>query len=123
MNIPVDLVLIEAFLRILRWCGVLNSRIGFLSLQTVEHISRILKSLIDIFGEVKSGFVLKSLPCPLVEMWTKEVGLGSKAFSFLQSIFHFKTWLVETPAGWNSEMKSEELHVEPPSEVEPIGSL
>jgi len=77
LNIPVDLILIKTFFRILRWRGVLHSRIGFLSFHSIEHVTCILKSLVDIFCEVKSGFVLKSLPCDFVEMWTKEIGFGS----------------------------------------------
>ena len=123
LNIPVDLILIETFLRILAWRGVLNSRISLLSFHTIEHITCILKSLIDIFGEIKSGFVLKSLPGNFIEMWTKEIGFSSKFFRFFQSIFYLKTWFVETPAFWNSEMKSEHIHVGPESEVKPIVSL
>ena len=82
LNIPVDLILIETFLRILRWSRVLNSRICFFSFHAVEHVSSVLQSLINVFGEIKSGFVLESLPCNFVEMWTKEVSFGSEFFRF-----------------------------------------
>ena len=82
LNKPVDFILIETFLRILGSSRVLNSRSVFFSFHTIEHVSCVLKSLIYVFGEIKSGFMLQSLPTDFVEMWAEEVGFCSESFRF-----------------------------------------
>jgi hypothetical protein len=52
LNVPVHLILIQTFFRILRSGGVLNSQISFCSLRWIEHVSSVLKPLVDILREV-----------------------------------------------------------------------
>lgn len=95
LDVPVDLVLIQALLGKLRWLRHRQSDLVLVVLVRVEFVTAVHKLGPQEARDVHSGLMHQSRPGSLIELRTQEVNLRASLLSLLESEFDLETGLGE----------------------------
>jgi hypothetical protein len=69
------------------------------------------ETVVKVLDDIKSSFVIKSLPSHLIELCAEEISLSSDLLSLLQSKLCLKSWFEEGVIGGELVMESEKERV------------
>ena len=107
LDVPVNHGLVQALFSILMGLSVVQSDLVFIILIIIELVALILCFLVKVVWHIHSGFVEKSVPCYLVELWTHEISFGACLLSLFQCKLDLETRFEEVEGSWDSEVRLE----------------